>query len=66
MNDENSHVKTTSEHGLDSNFDSLGSRNHFVLERDDFNARAASGIAETLSTRAMTFEVATEVVVDTD
>lgn len=37
-----------------------------VLERDDLTLEQRREIAETLSTRAMTFEVSSKVVVDTD
>jgi len=37
-----------------------------VLERDDLTLEQRQEIAETLSTRAVTFEVDTEIVVDTD
>ncbi|WP_049890112.1 DUF7692 domain-containing protein [Natronorubrum sulfidifaciens] len=37
-----------------------------VLERDDLTLKQRREIAETLSTRAMTFEVESEIVVDTD
>jgi hypothetical protein len=37
-----------------------------VLERDDLTLEQRREIAETLSTRAVTFEVDSEIVVDTD